>query len=100
MTQGLFARVAPLRDELSAVCRGHLQDDGGLAAAEMLAHVRDSWPDVMEREISHDPDPEDDLEVLALRIVRDVGIIADRLLGYDLEEALAWSRANLIFDLE
>ena len=100
MTQGLVARIAPLTDDLSTFCRGHVEGDGGLSATRMLAQVRASWPDVTELEIDNDPGAEQDLEVIVLRIVRDVGTIADRLLRYDAQEALGWSRANLIFDLE
>jgi hypothetical protein len=100
MTHGSIARIAPLAEELRALCVGHEVGDGGVAAAQMLAQVRDLWPDVPNQTISHDPDTEADPEILCLRIVRDVGETAGRLLESDPQEALGWSRANLIFDLE
>ena len=100
MTQGSMARLAPLAEELGTFCEGHQSDDGGVAAAGMLAQVRHLWPDIPVMSISSDPDPEDDPEALALRIIRDVGDAADRLLRSGPEKALGWSRANLIVDLE
>jgi hypothetical protein len=100
MTQGSMARLAPLAEELSAFCEGHQTGDAGVAAAEMLAQVRHLWPDIADLTISADPDPEIDPEVLALRIIRDVGDAADRLLRFDPPKALGWTRANMILDLE
>lgn len=100
MGQEGLADIAPLVKRLAAFCQGHEDGDGGVAAARMLAHVRASWPEVPPREISHDDDPEGDLSVLALRVVRDVGDAAERLLGNEGEEALGWARANLVIDLE
>jgi hypothetical protein len=100
MTEGRIVRITPLVNQLQRFCRGHEAGDGGFAAAQMLADVRDLWPDVAEQEVSHDPDTEKDPEVLALHIVRDVGETAGRLIESDPREVLGWSRANLIFDLE
>jgi hypothetical protein len=100
MTQGSIARVAPLAEELSEFCKGHDQGEGAAAATRMLTQVRELWPDVAAVEISDDADAELECEVLALRIVHDVGIVAERLQRLEVMEALAWSRANLILDLE
>jgi hypothetical protein len=99
MAKALIARIAPLTDELGVFNRGHLEGHGGIAAARMLERVRALWPDVPEREITHDLDPEVDLEVLAARITIDVGEAAVRLLEHDPPEALGWARTNLILDL-
>jgi hypothetical protein len=100
MMQGSMDRLAPLVEELNTFCEGHRAGDGGRTAEQMLAQVRELWPDVPERQISSDPDPEADPEVLALRIIRDVGDAAERLLRIDPQKALGWSRANLVVDLE
>jgi hypothetical protein len=100
MTEGPMARLAPLIEELNTFWQGHEAGAGAAAAVQMLAQVRDLWPDIPELLISSDPDSETDLEVLALRVARDVGDAADRLLNFDQQKALGFSRANLIVDVE
>jgi hypothetical protein len=100
MTQGGIARIGPLIDELRPFCIGHELGDGGLAATQMLRQVRELWPEVPALLISSDHDSETDPEVLALRIVADVGGVAERLLRLEPQEELGWARANLIVDLD
>ncbi len=100
MTEGSIARIAPLVEELDAICRGHEEGHGGPAAARMLASVRTLWPEIPDQDLSQDPDHERDPEVLALRIVREVGETAGRLLDLGPEAALGWSRPNLAIELE
>ncbi len=101
MVEGSIERIAPLVEELQRFCRGHVEDDHGAAAAEMLAHLRGVWPDVPVASLPSEPDGDLGAEELALVIVRDVGEVAGQLLeSREPAEALAWSRANLIFDLE
>ncbi len=92
--------MTPLVDQLQPFCCGHEAGDAGAAAAAMLGHVRRAWPDIPEVEIQPDGSGGHDAEELALRVVRDVGEVADILLSAEPEERLAWSRANLIVDLE
>jgi hypothetical protein len=98
--EGRVARIAPLVDQLQRFCWGHEDDDHGAAAAEMLAFLGDAWPDVPEVVLSLDRDDDRDAEELALEIVRGVGEVGGILLTTDPGEKLAWSRANLIVELE
>ena len=101
MVEGSIERIAPLVEELQRFCRGHLAGDRGAAAAEMLAYLRAVWPDVPGASLPSEPDLRLSAEELALVVVRDVGEVAGQLLeSREPAEALAWSRANLIFDLE
>jgi hypothetical protein len=97
---GPITRMTPLVDQLQQFCLGHEQRDGGAAGAEMLAHLRQDWPEIADVSMQADPEDGRDSEELALSIIRDVGEVADILLSSDPEERLAWSRANLIVDLE
>jgi hypothetical protein len=93
--------VARLVDELQRFCRGHVEGSGERAAGEMLAFVRDRWIEAEEVELASEPLEGLTREELALIVVRDVGELADRLLGTeDPAGPLAWARANLIVDLE
>jgi hypothetical protein len=93
--------MTPLVDQLHQFCLGHEQRDRGAAAEEMLAYLRHGWLETLEASVKADPGDDRDPEELALGIVRDVGEVAGVLLGADDQgPALAWSRANLIFDLE
>jgi hypothetical protein len=94
------ALIAPLVDQLQRFCRGHEEDDHGVAAREMLAFLGDEWPDVEEVVLTVDRDDDRDAEELALEIVRGVGEVGGILLTTDPGDKLAWSRANLIIELE
>lgn len=97
--EGRVPQIAPLVDQVQRFCRGHVEDDHGAAAAEMLTFVGDAWPDVSEVVLTLDRDDHRDAEELALEIVRCVGEVGGILLGADRSEKLAWSRANLISEL-
>jgi hypothetical protein len=92
-----IAQLAPLTDQLQRFVRAHERGEGGAAAGEMLAALRDTRPLLSGGYLMADPDDGRDGEELALGIIRDVGEIADRLTRSD---DLAWARANLICDLE
>jgi hypothetical protein len=98
--EGSIERIAPLVEELQQFCRGHVKGDRGAAAVEMRAYLRDAWPDIPEAHLPSERDEDLGAEQLALVIIRDVGEMAGLALEADkLEEALAWARANSIFDL-
>lgn len=98
--EGQIALMAPLIDQLQPFCCGHEAGDGGAAAAAMLGHVRRAWPEIPEVQVPMDAGDRRDAEEIALCVVRDVGEVADILLSDGPDEKLAWSRANLIIDLE
>lgn len=100
MTERQITRIAPLVEELRTFCVGHEEADGGAAAEGMLAAVRELWPDIPELTITPGLDSELDADVLALRMIREVGEIAAKLIGADPREVLGWSRANLVIELE
>lgn len=100
--------AGPLVDHLHRFCDNCRRGDPDGAAAGMLDFVRASWPDISETRL---PPVEDDAALgegetfdadeVALAIIRDVGEIADFLVeGGKPGGRLAWSRANLIVDLE
>jgi hypothetical protein len=90
-------QITPLVDELQRFCHGHLQRDRGAAASEMLAFLRQSWPEIPTVSLKVDAGRDLDAEALALGMVRDVGEVVVTLEGSsDLDAHLAWSRANLI----
>lgn len=98
---GRIARLTPLVNQLQGFCRGHEDGDCGVAAAEMLACLRQVWPDIPDVALPSVPDDDRQAEQLALAVVHDVGEMAGILLTKnDPDEELAWSRANLILDLE
>lgn len=94
--------MTPLVSELQHFCQRHEEGKRGGAGAGMLAHLRQDWADVPAAELPPPGDDERDPEELALMIVRDVGEVADILLGAgdDVDQRLGWSRANLVVDLE
>jgi hypothetical protein len=93
--------MGPLVMELQCFCQRHEEGDHGGAAAGMLAHLRHDWGEVPIADLPPGEDQDRSLEELALMVIRDVGEVADFLLGADdLEEKLGWARGNLIFDLE
>jgi hypothetical protein len=99
--EGRVALMVPLVDQLQPFCCGHEAADGGAAAGAMLGHVRRLWPDIPQVDVAADPADDRDAEELALSVVRDVGDVAGILLSArNLEKELAWTRANLIHDLE
>lgn len=96
-----MGEVSSLVDRLQHFCRAHLAGDGDVAAAEMLAFVRDSWIECEDISLTSEPLEGLEGDQLALGIVQDVGELAKMLLGTDdVERTLTWSRANLIADLE
>jgi hypothetical protein len=96
-----IARITPLVDQLSRLCRGHEARDTGIAAVGMLAYLRDAWPDIPVHEMRGERKEVGDPGRIALGIVHDVGELARMLRdGDDPEAALAWSRANLIVEIE
>lgn len=98
--EGRFGRIAPLVDQLQQFCLGHEEGDAGTAATDMIGYLRDAWPEIPAASLAVERDGRD-AEELALGIIRDVGEVAAVLLGgRDPDQDLAWSRANLIFDLE
>jgi hypothetical protein len=92
--------MTPLVSELQQFCQRHEEVDDG-AADGMLEHLRHDWADIPVVNLPPIPDDDRDPEELALMIIRDVGEVAEILLAADdVEGRLAWSRANLIADLE
>jgi hypothetical protein len=93
-------RIGPLVDGLQILCGGRELGDPKVAASSMLAYLESGRPDVPKVSLESDPEEDLDVEGLALRIVCDVGEMAGLLLAAGSLEKLAWSRANLISDLE
>jgi hypothetical protein len=99
--EGQIALMAPLIDQLQPFCCGHEAGDGGAAAAAMLGHVRRAWPEIPHVDVVANASDKRGAEELALSVVRDVGEVAGLLISAsDLENDLAWARANLVHDLE
>jgi hypothetical protein len=94
-------QIAPLVDHLKRFCCGHLCEDRGAAAAEMVAFLRQSWPEIPTVSLEVDASRHLDSEALALAIVRDIGELAAAFeRSASPPSQLAWSRANLITGLE
>lgn len=94
------ARITPLVEQLQWLFRSHEEGDRGAAAEEMLTCLRGIWPDVREVVLDREREDSRDADQMVLEIIRDVGEIAAFLLGVGPDKGLAWSRANLIVDLE
>jgi hypothetical protein len=95
-----MALVVALLDGLQGFTHAHQRGEGAAEAREMLREVHGLWAGT-EGRVGSPVDDDRDREELALAIVRAVGEVADILLAPETsKERLAWTRANLISDLE